>query len=1286
MVFPDQSHINRVRDALWQRTGNGASIMVGSGFSRNAVPTLPNAAPLPTWTDVTRQLYEALYPPVEGRNHPGGMDRGADGMLLIAQEYRAAFGKTALHDELQRMVRDREYQPGPFHERLLQLPWQDVYTTNWDTLLERTRPLVPGRPYRIVSNSDEIPMAERPRIVKLHGSFPAQFPLIITEEDYRTYPAKFAPFVNTVQQAMMETVFLLIGFSGDDPNFLNWSGWVRDNLGPSAPRIYLAGFLRLSQHRRRMLEERNVVPIDVSQHPQAGDWPPNLQHENATSWILHTLERGQPYDTTEWPSPSFSKFHDIPEQLRPVERVNADEPAAEPDLQSAWASSGDARRQFIKEITDAWAQHRQLYPGWLAIPNSSRHLMNWKTDEWGRLILTSLDVLEPVERLYAIRELVWREEILLEPIYSHFETAIEQTLNLIDCENRIVDGEYKPDINWRPIREAWRHIATALLTCARLRSDGEAFDCRIDRLRTFLGEDPDVSHRWHHELCLWAIYNMDFVALDGFLSEWRTEDCDPAWMLRKFALLTEAGHDGEAGDLLMRARSAIETMPAAANSVAGPSREGWTILSMLSWDNQGSLFKRLDELASLKCNALHERAMIADSIKQQTRDDTAPDFDIGRRTITTRFLNNVDPAAGAYRAVRLSEAAGLPPTVNTSGLNMSVSSQILKDASEVLADLNLELATRLVLRSCNSDTDNTLKRVTSRTRIATLTPKAASDLVQSCISAINSALPHVSIVAGQRRNIFWTERMRVAMEVLSRLVLRLDSSQAGSILNSALEWYRNPHLAKEPWLMTTIGNLLLRAWESLDQTSRKHRVLDLLTAPISGLDQFDTFDAYNFPDPGNVQLANPAIPERTPTNEHQWQTALSLIVRGLRGDNNARTRATIRIFPLLKSRSLSADEELQIAEALWSSQHTASEGLPGNTGLYDWGYLILPEPEPGLAQARFRAKWVSQTSLPRDNIQNGGDGRVVSIPLSVDSRALNADVGSLDITLWQIGNAIHESRRDGLPFNFTDEEKCVLVQLVEAWADAPGPERSGIPAEMLQSLWGRRTEPKVRALQGLPAVISEITLSQRIAEKLYSKMIQLNEMNIPAHGLGSSLARTMPSRLDDIATSLRVGLTSTDEALANNAMTALHRWLADCSDVTSHVPQPPVDLVREIGLAIATRRSTALVGALQAATWIFEHGNADQKGLITDLVQTGLQYLATESSYDRDHDVDTEVPLLRLLCAQLAAAMAVNGMANSDIVTLWLKTAQEDPLPEVRRAVPVTLATPAASPEVIRPR
>ena len=252
MTFPDQSHINMVRDALHQRSGNGASVMVGSGFGKNAQRFIRNAKEMPVWQDLVDHLYNVLYPK-GSTTRSETSHRPAAGNVRIAQEYEAAFGRSALHDTLRRLVPDIEHTPGPEHHRLLKLPWRDIYTTNWDTLLERAQSQVSEQHYSAVTSVEEIPMASRPRIVKLHGSLPTQFPLIVTEEDYRTYPTKFAPFVNTVQQSMMETVFLLIGFSGDDPNFLNWSGWVRDNLGASAPKIYLAGWLGLSPHRRRML-------------------------------------------------------------------------------------------------------------------------------------------------------------------------------------------------------------------------------------------------------------------------------------------------------------------------------------------------------------------------------------------------------------------------------------------------------------------------------------------------------------------------------------------------------------------------------------------------------------------------------------------------------------------------------------------------------------------------------------------------------------------------------------------------------------------------------------------------------------------------------------------------------------------------------------------------------------------------------------------------------------------------------------------------------------------------
>lgn len=1240
MSIPDQSHIDRVCEALWQRSG-GASIMIGSGFSRNAQKSRPDPDDPPTWREMAKALSDRLYPQDNGSNTISGASATND-FLKLAQEYEAAFGRGNLHRFIQKLIRDEDFKPGDIHTRLLRLPWRDVFTTNWDTLLERARSFVADRSYSVIRNVDEISLAVRPRIVKLHGSLPAYFPLIFTEEDYRTYPRKFAPFVNTVQQAMMETVFCLIGFSSDDPNFLQWSGWVRDNLGESAPRIYLAGWLNLSPHRRRMLEDHNIVPIDLARHPKAGKWPEPQRHQYATEWILHSLECGRPYEVSEWPSRSNWQLQSIPEELQPVKEIVPDEPKEEPPSPSESGNeSGDLSEQ-VRECLKVWAHNRRIYPGWLVVPTSTQYLMRWHTDEWESPILGGLPGFARLERLKAIGELVWRREIMLDPISPELETSAQEALEEIDCQTRTIKGVADPSIDWANVRETWRIVALALVTVARFRFDEDLFEKRIAALSPFRNDHHDVAQRIHHERCLWAIYALDFKKLDDLLKAWQTKNCDPVWMLRKAAILVEMNRNDDTIGLLNHAISSIRAIPRDECSVAGPSREGWALCMASAFEREFEepvknridappAFMRWRELTSLKCNAATEKNYYAEAISGRNDKKEKLPFDLGHRYGPVFHISNEerDRQVAAYRAIRLSEVAGLPPSAKRFG----IASDILKLAANKLSLNDPNMAARLVLRVSNYDQDVTLTRVFSRTRVATMPMDSVKRLVQVCNGAIEYALPQIA--GGRPRAIFWIERLRVVLEALSRLVLRLDPAMAEIVFNQALEYYRNDHVARDRLLAEPLHHILKRSWETLPKDRQTSRVLDLLSAPIVGMDGL-TASPERYPEPGWLIRDELSLPTRTPGNESRWQEIVSLLIRGLNTGGEARKRASIRTIKIAQKGLLSDAETSQVAQALWSSDHTEPNDLPGGTDLYEWVFLLLPQPQQGLAEQRFRHKWLDIDKFPQ---RNGAD---------------------LDELLWQIGSAISELNVDQQSLTLSDREQNYLAELVGQWAESR-------PLQKTISFPNHRVR---RAIFGLKSILLKVLIPETTATKLYEKIHQLIGSDTPGLELIAGIVRVLPKRFDEIALLVRMELTSDDSDLVKNAAWGLHFWLKAASDSTPELRPPPEDLVREIAIIIATRRKTVLLEALQIAKWVFTEGSEAQREVISQLTIQGLSYLIEELRYDRKHDQDEDfdVPLLRWGCTHLAIAMAEHGYGDDSTVARWLENAKEDPLPEVRHA------------------
>jgi hypothetical protein len=141
-------HLLAIRKALANRN---AAVMVGSGFSRNA----EGGENLATW----RQLSDALMAELEpGKQQSGTFSPAATSQL--AEQYSRVFSPSHLEQLIKRCVPDDQVTPGPLHTALLTLPWSEVFTTNYDTLLERAADKLFEVSYFTVCSREDIPQSK----------------------------------------------------------------------------------------------------------------------------------------------------------------------------------------------------------------------------------------------------------------------------------------------------------------------------------------------------------------------------------------------------------------------------------------------------------------------------------------------------------------------------------------------------------------------------------------------------------------------------------------------------------------------------------------------------------------------------------------------------------------------------------------------------------------------------------------------------------------------------------------------------------------------------------------------------------------------------------------------------------------------------------------------------------------------------------------------------------------------------------------------------------------------
>ncbi|WP_162792193.1 SIR2 family protein [Novosphingobium sp. P6W] len=1225
--FADDPHVERIAEALWMREPVGsAALLVGAGFSRNAVPVRPSVGTMPGWNDIYKVMVNHLYPATVavGAAVPGeGLRTQRDWLLeqtgatsaylRVAEEYEAQFSRDALDKLILRHVPDRQFSPGKLHRMLVELPWADILTTNWDTLLERAGEAAEDRVYEVLRAVEEIPEARAPRIIKLHGSFPSNRPFVFTEEDFRRYPERAAAFVNLAQQVAMENMLVLVGFSGDDPNFLFWSGWVRDRLGQKAPPIYLVGTLGLSTAKRKMLEGRGIQPVDLAALPEFANWPSNLRIANAHQWFLERLRAAEPYRAQRWPKPAPGF---VPSLEFVTQRHDPRAPLPDP----AYDGRGRAlekTRQFVVQ----WQRNREIYPGWVVAPLDTTDYV------WSSLgtrfseIVPGLRAMDEDERLDALFELNWQLEVALIPLVLTVDDII---IELLDA----MVGRYDAMSEARAAH--FRALALAVVRHAREEGDEPLFERWLAWTSERSQGDGEARDRLAYERILLARSKLEVDEVERLLASWTIEG-DTFWHLRKAGLLADIGRDTEAEEISAQVLTTIRAQTLRGKTdIASWSRESIAMLFRTyavqggnsDWAQHQSARDRFDlrqdQLLARGCPSkrdFHDLVAGLSQIPPRIRKPTeiSRRFDLGS-TYLTHHLAGVDPRMDrllAYKALRYQEETGLPIRINDFGLSLP----LLIEAARWLIDIAPTRAIDGFLRASPSATNKHFDALLTRATIARIEPADADRLIERLKETVLAARKRIAPDAPAGG--YWKDRLKSALEVASRVLLR-SPKRAAEWLDIAISLQADPKFQRSIELANELKSVAKRCFEVAEFADLDTMLLALFSTEIRpGVGPFanDTLDLTTCLAPGI--RASGRGPEWTAIIDHAMEVMT---------DRDRREAASSRLSWMLDSDLLDCAEQVRFGEVLWHPDFEVN-GLPDGTIFLRSAFLSLPMPDGIDPLAAITDAILDGAPLTDASVSDGELLSAFRTPaFTMGAEQIATEVARL--RTFVEGHAAEAARPDF----FGNNDRLNLVEQTSRMAATLARRAATLPDQIpgLAELFDIKKYP-LRSEPAMPALVDLGLLEPGTAKIFLRDLLLAKE---------SGDTEILHVFLDAVLEAGPISESVFEEAI----------W-SECAQ------------------AVATRQGGTLFSLLRFFAMAFCRCHDRVPSSVDGPVSIALGIILDETvmTSPADH-LQYDPYLVRFASAQVATAMRRRNRGHPAVCAAWIGAIERDPLPETRRA------------------
>lgn len=1093
VTIPDsiRPFLNEIAERLWAER---AAVMVGAGFSKNAGNGFPD------WN----QLGDLFYQKAHGVK-PDSAKLKYLNVLRLAEEVQAAIGRPALENLLRSNIPDLNIEPSGLHVELLELPWVDVFTTNYDTLLERASAKVVTRRYEPVVNKEDIPYANKPRIVKLHGSFPSERPFIITEEDYRRYPSDYSPFVNTVQQALLENTFCLIGFSGDDPNFLQWIGWIRDKLGTDkTQKVYLVGVFDLSSARLQLLAQRGIIVVDLSYC----EGIEKHDHKKALCRFFAYILSKKP-NTLDWPY--------NPPHMHPTH--------------------GADRIEEINKITEEWRQQRTAYPGWLILPHDNREKLWLYTDSWVNYFSGTEELPPGLDIKYAF-ELIWRLERCLVPVFNNIAELSEKVLEKYwpfqngnpheHCQIRLGDSKFQ-DLRWGDIQQAWLAIAVAMLRFYREEGYLDKWKDAEVRLK-ILSDNLSAGKRefLNYEGFLFSLFTLDIPSAKKRLENWRPNEVQPYWMAKRAAALAEIGLLGEAETI---ANDALENIRKKLNQRIGAtdltlvSLEGNAMLlgqyiqnaaayGKGEWgarQDKRAIFDRWNELKGFRCDPWNEIKLFELTLKNPAVQikvvSEKREFDIGRITRSHHFSGTNQEVLSAYAFLRFCEEVGLPYRIGSYTMATKTALASLQRIS--IYSSFWAIATLARLGDAKA-VDNLL----NREAVYRLTSDEADQLINGYLDALYKCQDEIRTGDSFRNDNYGVRLAQFLPEVISRLCCKCSGKSKHLILKFVTRVYTLP----EKINYRNVKNLLNRLISSMSEVERYSLVPDLLE--ISFPEDLNLLVKDDFLNPFLLLELNKK-PELAPVLEIQPALVDDLLRQAALDNPDRRCWAITSLVTLNKLQLLDRSQSKSLEGVIWGV--TDQYGLPDGTDFYKFVFLELPYPEE-VEPAHLFKNYVMSSLFSIQNTQDNGVGLTGrNIPIVHEIIGANSKDGGIwtaedaaeilqQLLKWWDADKDRLNERASVPDFFSsiaDEFRARFSRMIDLLAEVVGPRLNPNSSNEIKTTLSRLLREFRK--YGLPILVAEAAclhiypdqkaeIYDRINEALIS-----NQDNIEKDGLKAIL-------------------------------------------------------------------------------------------------------------------------------------------------------------------------------------